>query len=310
MLTIDKLAFSWQDNPVLKNVSFSMARNEIVALLGPNGSGKTTLIRCILGQLKPGRGEVSAQYDGAVSGDRTAPLISWVPQRVTCYPLLSVKQNLTEFARMMGIPRPEIRERVADVLSLIGLEHRANDQARTLSGGMQRMLNVGIGLVSKPDILLIDEPTAGIDQVAHERLYQVLATLKSSGLSILMTTHDLEDVSRLATRVLVLAEGELRADGTVDELILQRFADKREVDLELLGDSADNASLETELASLGLEHTGEGIWSGLVNMHGDELRSLYGIIDAHEPVIGRFRQQKPNMERFIRSMLEERETSQ
>ena len=306
MLTINNLAFSWQEKPVLEDISFSMASNEIIALLGPNGSGKTTLIRCILGQLKPSAGSVTAAYDAPSTAERSSPLTSWVPQKITCYPLLTVRQNLTEFARIMRIPRAGIATRVDEVLALIGLQHRADDQAKNLSGGMQRMLNVGIGLVSKPDVLLIDEPTAGIDQEAHERLYQVLDTLKASGLSILMTTHDLEDVSRLATRVLVLADGRLRADGTVGELILQRFADKREVNLELLGSEADYAAVETELEGLGLEHTGDGTWAGLVSMQGTELRRLYDIIDAHEPLVGRFRQQKPDMERFIRSMLEER----
>ena len=159
------------------------------------------------------------------------------------------------------------------------------------------MLNVGIGLVSNPQILLVDEPTAGIDKAAHERLYTVLADLRSRGLSILLTTHDLNDVSRLASRALILVNGQLRAEGSVEELIHERFRDHKEVVLKL----NDNmpAVLGTHLAELGLQPQGSTSWHGLIGSKAAQLDKLYQLLSDHQPLIKDFSLRDPGLDLLI-----------
>ena len=260
------------------------------------------MLRCILGQLQPSSGEIRLRPETSSEGSRCSPLISWVPQRVTLYPLLSVAQNLAGFARIMGVPRHDIASRVAEVLALIGLEHRAGDMAKTLSGGMQRMLNIGIGLVSNPRILLLDEPTVGIDRSAHERLYVVLDQLKEQGLGILLTTHDLDDVARLASRAVILVNGQMRAEGDIDELIHRHVPEQREVRLQLVSGSMERSLVEQELTALGLTPIDEEFWGGLIDPHGGQLERLYRQLDTHGDVIGDFSLNRPGLDVFIKSL--------
>ena len=303
MLSVNRVNFSRGDTRILDDVTFEMAPGEIVALLGPNGSGKTTLMRCMLGQLKLEGGDIV--IGEGPSGDGSAPLISWVPQRVTIFPLLTVAQNLAEFARLMGVHSSDIDARVKEVLAFIGLEQRANDLARSLSGGMQRMLNVGIGLVSNPRILLVDEPTAGIDRAAHERLYAVLGELKERGLSILLTTHDLNDVSRLASRAVILVKGRVCAQGSVDELLHTRFEHYKEVHIEVANGREDTPEVCEALAEVGLQPQGDGEWHGLAGRHNGQLERLYQIVDGHEHLIRDFSLKTPGLELLIQALLDD-----
>ena len=207
----------------------------------------------------------------------------------------------------MGVPKPQVAERVSQVMQLISLENRAGDMAQSLSGGMQRMLNIGIGLVSAPDILLIDEPTAGIDQRARQQLHDVLNHLKDLGLAILLTTHDLDDAARLAQRVVVLVNGRLRAQGSVDELIYGRFAEQREVKLQLSGDESLRHHIEAELVRLGLSNAGDGLWRGLIDTAGNQLDTLYSEIQAHGHIIANFSLHKPGLDLFLQSLVDDPE---
>lgn len=296
MLTIDHLSYAWKGKPALRDVSLRVPGGTIVALLGPNGAGKSTLLRCILGQLRPASGAVQVEDDN--KGDTT---IGWVPQNVTFYPQLTARENLQVFGRIMGVEGDNLATAVNDSLDLIGLTERAEALAHTLSGGMQRMLNIGMALVSNPRLMLIDEPTAGIDQRARQQLHALLRQLKAKGMTILLTTHDLEDASRLADRVAILVEGRLRAEGPVAELLQERFARLREVRVLVNGDATEN--IEAELRTARLQPVGQGVWRGL-HAPGPALDSLLTHLSSDNRNILEASVRRPGLDLFLDELLD------
>ena len=176
-------------------------------MIGPNGAGKTTLLSILAGVLEP--------TEGSLVNSSERP-IGWVPQQPALYSKLSVTENLMLFARLEKLGDPHAG---ADrMLGQIGLEDRAHDEVGTLSGGNQQRVNIGIGLLSEPSTLLLDEPSASLDPRQRERLWEFITTLAGSGTAVVFATHNIIEVERYATRVLVLVDGELLFSGTPTEL--------------------------------------------------------------------------------------------
>ena len=201
------------------DVSFELYPGEIVAIIGPNGAGKTTLLSMMAGILDPTEGEL------VLAGERR---FGWVPQQPALYSKLSVVQNLRLFARLEKVGDPEAA--VARMLEQTGLATRADDQVGRLSGGNQQRVNVAIGLLSDPPALLLDEPSASLDPRQRERLWTFIGGLAERGTAIVFSTHNVSEVERYATRVLVLGDGELLFIGTPGEL--ERTVGGQELDLE------------------------------------------------------------------------------
>jgi ABC-2 type transport system ATP-binding protein len=191
----------------LRPVSFEIHPGEIVAIIGPNGAGKTTLLSILAGVLEPTGGELRRSSDRPVG---------WVPQQPAVYSKLSVLENLRLFARLEKLPDPEAAS--LRMLEQIGLEDRGQDEVGTLSGGNQQRVNIGIGLLSEPDALLLDEPSASLDPRQRERLWGFITTLSARGTAVIFATHNIVEVERYATRVLVLVDGDLLFGGTPAEL--------------------------------------------------------------------------------------------
>jgi ABC-2 type transport system ATP-binding protein len=189
------------ERQALRGVSLSAARGEIVAVIGPNGAGKTTLLSIIAGIQRADDGEVR----------RPAGEIGWVPQQAAVYGKLTVAENLRLFARLEK--RPDVDDAVARMLHQTGLEERATDQVATLSGGNRQRVNIAIGLLAEPDVLLLDEPSASLDPRQRERLWEFIAALADTGTAVLFSTHNVAEAERHAQRVLVLADGELIFEG-------------------------------------------------------------------------------------------------
>jgi ABC-2 type transport system ATP-binding protein len=193
------------DRHALNGVSLAADRGEIVAIIGPNGAGKTTLLSILAGIQKPDEGEVVGA-DG----------IGWVPQQTALYSKLTVAENLRLFARL---------ERSADVEAVVdrmlvqtGLRERADDQVAELSGGNRQRVNIAIGLLAKPDVLLLDEPSAALDPRQRERLWQFIGALAEQGTTVVFSTHNVAEAERNARRVVVLADGELLFEGSAAAL--------------------------------------------------------------------------------------------
>jgi ABC-2 type transport system ATP-binding protein len=203
----------------LESVSFELLPGELVGIVGPNGAGKTTLLSILAGVLVPDEGELT------ISG-RDA---GWVPQQPALYSKLSVAENLRLFARLEKLPDPEAA--VARMLTQIDLADRADEEVGKLSGGNQQRVNIAIGLLSEPPLLLLDEPSASLDPRQRERLWEFISAL---GTTVVFSTHDVGEVERYASRVLLLADGELLFTGTPDELEQAVGGDSRDLEAALV----------------------------------------------------------------------------
>jgi ABC-2 type transport system ATP-binding protein len=204
----------------VRDVSFEIVEGETYGLLGPNGAGKTTTISIACGLLEPNAGTV------LVAGEPLSPrsvavkaAIGYVPQELAIYPDLTARENLRFFARLYGLAPGTAATRVGEVLAVIGLTDRADEQTKDYSGGMQRRLNIGIGLLHRPRLLILDEPTVGVDPQSRNAILESVERLSDEGMAVLYTTHYMEEAERLCDRIGIVDLGELKAEGTRTELV-------------------------------------------------------------------------------------------
>jgi len=200
------LAKRFGDRRALQGVSFVAHRGELLAIIGPNGAGKTTLLSILAGIRDPDSGSVS----------RRPREVGWVPQQAALYRRLTVAENLRLFARLERMP--DVGATVEEMLEQTALAERRDDQVGTLSGGNQQRINIALGLLSRPPVLLLDEPSAGLDPRQRERLWQFVLALAGGGTTVIFSTHNLAEAERYGQRLLVLADGETLFDGTSSEL--------------------------------------------------------------------------------------------
>jgi ABC-2 type transport system ATP-binding protein len=219
MLHVRNLRKTFGTLVAVDDVSFTVDRGQLVGLLGPNGAGKTTTVSMIAALVTPEKGEVLV--GGArLSGD-TDPKkrqIGLVPQDLALYDELSARSNLRFFGALYSLSGAGLDTAIAAAMDLVGLADRLNDLVKTYSGGMKRRLNLAAGLLHDPDILLLDEPTVGVDPQSRNAIFENLELLKSRGKAILYTTHYMEEVERLADRIVVMDHGRVIADDTLSGL--------------------------------------------------------------------------------------------
>jgi ABC-2 type transport system ATP-binding protein len=204
---------------------------ETYGLLGPNGAGKTTTIRMVCGLLRPDAGTVVIAGNPLEAGSsESRRLIGYVPQDVALYPDLSARENLRFFGRLYRLAGRELAARVDEVLELVDLRDRADDRVESFSGGMRRRLNIGAGLVHQPRLLVLDEPTVGVDPQSRHAILQAVQTFGVAGMAVLYTTHYMEEAERLCDRVGIIDHGRLVAEGNRRELVeLVRQRDRIEL---------------------------------------------------------------------------------
>jgi len=201
-------------------VDLSVQDGEIFGLLGPNGAGKTTIISLLATLLVPDDGEITiCGFNLRQEARRVRPLIGFVPQEMGLYPTLSAWDNLAFFGRVYGLHGSNLRERVTNVLGLVGLSERASDPVQTFSGGMKRRLNIAAGLVHKPRILFLDEPTVGVDPQSRNFIFEHVERLNEEGITIVYTTHYMEEVERICDRVAIMDQGRFLALDTTIGLV-------------------------------------------------------------------------------------------
>jgi ABC-2 type transport system ATP-binding protein len=194
------------DREALKGVGFAAAAGELVAIIGPNGAGKTTLLSILAGIVAPDQGEV--EIGGGVVG--------WVPQQAGLYRRLTVEENLLLFARLERHPDPHAS--CEEMLELTGLGERRGEIVARLSGGNQQRINIAIGLLARPAVLLLDEPSVGLDPRQRARLWEFVSGLAGGGTTVIFSTHDIQEAERYGGRLLVLADGEALFDGSPEQL--------------------------------------------------------------------------------------------
>jgi ABC-2 type transport system ATP-binding protein len=212
----------------LDGASFALRSGEWLGLLGPNGAGKTTLVRAVSGRVRLDRGRIELfgqPLDGP--GGEPRHRLGIVPQEIALYPALTARENLAAFAALCRLPAGQIKDRVAWALDWTGLGDRADEPIKRFSGGMKRRLNIACGVLNRPEIVLLDEPTVGVDPQSRQRIWEMLDKLRADGASLLMTTHQLDEAERVCERIVIIDHGKMIADGTFAELVARTVGSRR-----------------------------------------------------------------------------------
>ena len=215
-LDVQQLEKSFGDRLALSGMSFTVDRGEVYSLVGPNGAGKTTTINIICSLLTEDAGRVT--LDGAPIDASTRSRIGIAPQEIALYRDLTCAQNLEFFAGLYGLRGSARTARVSDCLRTVGLEDRADSITSDLSGGMQRRLHIAVTMLHEPPLMILDEPTVGLDLEARHRVWDVVRDLRTKGRAILLTTHHLQEAEVLSTRIGIVAAGRVVAEGSMEEL--------------------------------------------------------------------------------------------
>jgi len=245
MIEVERLRKSFNSLLAVDDVSFTVGEGEIFGLLGPNGAGKTTSINMICGVLKPDSGRVLIDGKDIWLEPKTVKQgLAVVPQEISVYEDITARDNLNFWGSLYGLRGGDLRSRVDEALTRVGLSDRAGDSVKGFSGGMKRRLNLCMGLLHRPRVLLLDEPTVGIDPQARLNILDVVREVAASGTTVLYTTHYMDEAQDLCDRIAIIDHGRILTIGTLDELT--RLAGEAEV-LRLSGrfDDAARARLET-----------------------------------------------------------------
>lgn len=231
-LSTHELTKRFGDFEALRGVSMEVQPGERLALLGPNGAGKTTLARCLCGTLAPDQGhiELLGRRLPKRGGRRE---LGFVPQELAVYPDLTTRENLRAFGRFQGLRGRELRHRIDWALEWTGLGDRAHDLVKTFSGGMKRRVNMACGVLHGPRVLLLDEPTVGVDPQSRQRIFEMLDELRDDGAAIVLTTHHLDEAEQQCDRIVIIDSGAVIASGSLNSLVDETIGRERQVQMQL-----------------------------------------------------------------------------
>jgi ABC-2 type transport system ATP-binding protein len=261
ILEVQAVRHAFGARQVLRGVSLEVQAGEIYALLGPNGAGKTTLVRAICGRLKPDAGAVRLVGRDPYRDGQARAALGLAPQALALYPQLTVAENLQTFASLAGVRgRKAVGEAVARAMAVTRTAERSGALVRQLSGGFQRRVNIAAAILAGPKLLVLDEPTVGVDLSAKTAIGEALAQLKADGVGILLVTHDLEQAGALADRVGFLRDGEKVLEGAPQALLADAFGEQVEVEVDV--GEADAAGAQ-HLTEEGLSRDDNGVWRRL-----------------------------------------------
>jgi ABC-2 type transport system ATP-binding protein len=295
-IEVNNLMKSFGDIQAVQGVDFVVKKGEIFSLLGPNGAGKSTTISMLSGLLAPNEGDACIMgHSVTKEPERAKSHVGVVPQEIALYPDLSAKENLIFWGKMYGLRGAVLRSSVNDVLEIINLSDRQKDRVSKFSGGMKRRVNIAAALLHKPDVLIMDEPTVGIDPQSRRHILDKVKELNRQGMTVLYTTHYMEEAAELSDHIAIMDQGKIIAYGTHDELI-RMVGEQTRIDLSLSGESA---------RVLDIWHTIEGV-SSIDSRNGtvmvlvdDSNRVLPHLFETASPVNIRINSvdiQEPNLE--------------
>jgi ABC-2 type transport system ATP-binding protein len=233
-LRVENVWKKYGSNQALRGTSFFVKAGERLALLGPNGAGKTTLIRTMCGRIRPDSGRVLL-FDRPIQEPSVLQQLGVIPQDLAIYPDLTARENLECFGRLHGLRSTRLKDRVDWALDWIGLTDRAHDLTSKFSGGMKRRVNIACGVLHKPRVLLLDEPTVGVDPQSRQRIFDMLDELHLQGTSIVLTTHHLDEAEQRSDRIVIVDHGQVIAEGELSELIANTTGTQRLVTMDISG---------------------------------------------------------------------------
>jgi ABC-2 type transport system ATP-binding protein len=276
----------------LDGVSLDIAPGEFFGLLGPNGAGKSTFMSLIAGLRALDAGTLTVDGSGVAAGSASARrALGLVPQHIALYSDLSAERNLRIFGGLYGLRGPVLNERIDQALGAVQLADRRRSLVKTFSGGMQRRLNLAAALLHRPKLLLCDEPTVGVDPQSRNAIFDYLQEMNRGGLTIIYSTHYMEEATRLCSRIAIIDHGRILAHGTLDEL-LARLPFEEEIRYPA---TPQTAALSAELAANGEVATVDGVHR-FRPRPGYPLSSFYALTEAHALSPGLFTSQRPTLE--------------
>jgi ABC-2 type transport system ATP-binding protein len=250
MLAVRDLRKSYGDFEAVKGVSFEVQEGESFGLLGPNGAGKSTTINMITGLFPPSGGAIQInEVDVIKSPKKAQKRIGVVPQEIALYQEMSAKENLKFWGRMYSLAGKELERSVEEVLDIIGLTDRAKDKVGTFSGGMKRRVNIGAAILHKPKMLIMDEPTVGIDPQSRNHILETVKRLNGDGMTIIYTSHYMEEVEYLCKRIGIIDHGKFIASGTIGEL-RETIGDRSRIKLTIDKDTANLEAVSEALSQI------------------------------------------------------------
>jgi ABC-2 type transport system ATP-binding protein len=289
-LEIDSVVKGFAKLTAVDGISLRLKPGECLGLLGPNGAGKSTLIRTIAGRIIQDSGKVWI-FGNAADSTQARTALGWIPQELALYPRLTCRENLEAFGRYHGLPRSDLKNAVAWCLDWAALADRSNDVVSGLSGGMKRRLNMAAGIIHRPKVILMDEPTVGVDPQSRNRIFEMIESLRTEGISIVYTTHYMEEAERLCDRIAIIDHGRIVVQGTRDELVRTAFASRCVVQARFESTTADVAQW--------VAHRGGSLDSGDARFtidHANEIASLLEAAAAAGFEVADISLRKPNLE--------------
>ena len=295
-LACSGLRKEFDDLVAVDDVGFTIAPHETYGLLGPNGAGKTTTISMVAGLLERDAGEVTvAGKPMTTTSVEAKAALGLVPQDLAVYPDLTARENLIFFGKLYGMGGSALKARVDEVLQVIGLVDRAGDRSDEFSGGMKRRLNIGIGLLHEPALLILDEPTVGVDPQSRNAILESVETLSAAGMAVLYTTLYMEEAERLCDRVGIIDHGVIKAEGTRRELVKLVGKEDRII-LHATGFLEPAIEPLAKLAGVVDAAAGDGVIELVATDASQHLTEILAVAAAHDVAVTNVGVEEPNLE--------------
>ncbi|MCY8947754.1 ABC transporter ATP-binding protein [Bacillus atrophaeus] len=301
MLQVENIEKAYEKKLIVKGISFTLEKGEAFGLLGPNGAGKSTTISMIAGLVPPDKGEITV--GGCIVGKDTNQAkqkIGVVPQDIALYPTLTAKENLLFWGKMYGLTSAEAKKRAVEVLEYVGLTERAKDKIQTFSGGMKRRINIGAALMHRPELLIMDEPTVGIDPQSRNHILQTVKQLNEEGTTIIYTSHYMEEVEYLCDRIGIMDKGDMIAIGTKTDLCT-RLAGGTIIHLAVqsINDDFISAVRSQENVSDIVVHSDDNKIDIIAEQYERVITGILALAAAHHVSLKSLHVQEPNLERLF-----------